>query len=131
MRDFKAGRDINVEGDVYIHDESSQPKLLIQCTNQELFDERIHRKYILANERKGKFKRLTFAWLVSGIVLSVGALWFYANNQDNFASMLLGLGGLAVAFASIKVFEQPTEFEQRQLIALQEIRHILRERGIE
>ena len=131
MRDFKAGRDINVGGDVHIHDESSQPKLLVLCTNEELFDERIHRKSVLAGERKRKFKRLASAWLFSGVVLAGGALWFYANSQANFSSLLLGLGGLAVAFASVKVFEQPTEFEQRQLAALKEIHHILRERGVE
>ncbi len=131
MRDFKAGRDINVGGDVYIRDESSQPKLLVLCTNEELSDERTHRKAVLSGERKRKFKRLTFTWLFSGIVLSAGALWFYANGQSNFSSLLLGFGGLAVAFASVKVFEQPTEFEQRQLAALKEIHHILRERGVE
>ncbi len=86
---------------------------------------------VLSRERKRKFKRLAFAWLVSGIVLAAGALWFYANGQSNFSSLLLGFGGLAVAFASVKVFEQPTEFEQRQLAALKEIHHILRERGVE
>lgn len=131
MRDFKAGRDINVGGDVHIHDESTQPKLFVLCTNEELFDERVHRKSVLAGERKRKFKRLASAWLFSGVVLSGGALWFYANGQANFSSLLLGLGGLAVAFASVKIFEQPTEFEQRQLAALKEIHHILRERGVE
>lgn len=131
MRDFKAGRDINIGGDVHIHDQSTQPKLLVLCTNEELFDERAHRKVVLSDERKRKFKRLAFAWIVSGVVLSAGALWFYVNGQSNFSSLLLGLGGLAVAFASVKVFEQPTEFEQRQLATLKDIRHILRERGVE
>lgn len=131
MRDFKAGRDINVGGDVHIHDESFQPKLLILCSNEELFDERFHRKAVLSGERKRKLKRLAFAWLFSGIVLAAGALWFYVNGQSNLSSLLLGFGGLAVAFTSVKVFEQPTEFEQRQLAALKEIHHILRERGVE
>ncbi|WP_303229460.1 hypothetical protein [Comamonas kerstersii] len=131
MRDFKAGRDINVGGDVYIHDESSQPKFLVHCTSEELLDERIHRKSVLSGERKRKFKRLAFVWLLSGVVLAIGALWFYTNGQPNFSSLLLGFGGLAVAFASVKVFERPNEFEQRQLDALKEIHHILRERGLE
>jgi len=131
MRDFKAGRDINVGGDVHIHDESSHPKLLVLCSNEELVDERVHRKAVLSGERKHKFKRLAFVWLVSGVVLAVGALWFYATGRSNFSSLLLGFGGLAIAFASVKVFEQPTEFEQRQLAALKEIHHILRERGVE
>lgn len=101
MRDFKAGRDINVGGDVHIHDESSQPKLLVLCSNKELFDERVYRKAVLSGERKLKFKHLAFFWLVSGVVLSAGALWFYANGQSNFSFLLLGFGSLAVAFASL------------------------------
>jgi hypothetical protein len=131
MRDFKAGRDINVGGDVHIHDGSTQPKLLVLCSNEELLDERAHRKVVLSGERKRKIKRIAFAWLVSGVVLTAGAVWFYANGQSNFSSLLLGFGSLAVAFASIKVFEQPSDFEQRQLAALKEIHHILRERGAE
>ncbi len=131
MRDFKAGRDIHIGGDVYIHDESLQPKLLVLCTNKELFDERAHRKSVLAAERKRKFKRVASVWVFLGVILAGSAVWFYANGQANFSSLLLGLGGLAVALASVKVFEQPTEFEQRQLGALKEIHHILRERGIE
>jgi hypothetical protein len=42
MRDFKAGRDIQVGGDVHIKTESSQPKYLSMCTNEELMDELNH-----------------------------------------------------------------------------------------
>lgn len=59
------------------------------------------------------------------------ALWFYWHGQDNLAYLLITLGGLASAFAGVKFYEQPTEFEQRQLMALKEIEHILRERGVE
>ena len=51
MRDFTAGRDINVDGDVLIIDQSQEPKLLAQCSNQELLDEETHRKSLLSRER--------------------------------------------------------------------------------
>jgi hypothetical protein len=130
MRDFKAGGDINVGGDINIHDES-QPKLLISCTNGELIEERGHRKKLLGGERKRKVKRLAVAWVIAGVFLSLLALHFYFDGKPELSSLTLGLGGLAVAFASVKVFEQPNEFEVRQVAALKEIHHILRERGIE
>lgn len=131
MRDINAGGDINVGGDVHIHDQSNEHTLLIHCANDVLYAQRKHRKMLLRGEWFRKIKRLAFAWLVVGALLSAGALWFYWQGKTNFSSLLLGVGGIACAFASVKVFEQPTEFEQRQIAALNEIKHILRERGVE
>lgn len=131
MRDFKAGRDINVEGDVHINDNSTQPKLLVICTNEELLEERNHRKVLLSQERKAKWKRLALAWLVVAIGLGVVSIWLYFNGKKDLSSLLLGLGGIVLGIASIKVLEKPNIFEQRQLAALNEIRLILRERGAE
>lgn len=131
MRDFKAGRDIKVGGDIHIKSESPQPKHLSMCTNEELIEELDHRRTLLSNERKRQWKSIAIMWLVCGVALSIVALWFYFKGDPNLSSMILGFGGLAVGFASIKVFEQPSVFEDRQLAALQEIKLILRERGIE
>lgn len=131
MRDFKAGRDINVEGDVHIIDNSSQSKLLVNCSNEVLFDERIHRKSLLRQELKAKWRRLALAWVAVAAMLGIASLWFYSQGNTNLSSLVLGLGGLAGCFASIKVFEKPNQFEQRQIAALDEIRMILRERGEE
>ncbi len=131
MRDFKAGRDINVEGDVHIVDNSVQPKLLVVCTNEELFAERAHRDALLSQERKAKWKRLAVAWAVLGAILGLASLWFYLKGDTNLSSLILGLGGLAVGFASVKALERPNEFEERQIAALREIKMILRERGVE
>jgi hypothetical protein len=129
MRDFKAGRDINVEGDVHINDNSTQPKLFVVCTNEELLEERDHRKALLSQERKAKWKRLALAWLGVAIVLGVASIWLYFDGKKDLSSLLLGLGSFAVGLASIKVLEKPNLFEQRQIAALNEIRLILRERG--
>jgi len=131
VRDFKAGRDINVEGDVHIIDNSTQPKLLVVCTNDELLAERVHRKTLLSQESKAKWKRLATAWVFLAAILGVASLWFYFKGDTNFSSLVLGLGGLAGGFATVKVLEKPNEFEARQIAALNEIKMILRERGAE
>lgn len=130
MRDFKAGRDINVNGDVVINDDSTQiGKLLINCTDEELFHERAHRKSVLWGERKRKLSRLVVAWVFSGLLLTGGAIYLYSVGRTEFSSLLLGLGSIAIGLGSIKVFIEPNEFEQRQYSALKEIEYILRERG--
>ena len=131
MRDFNVGNNLNVNGDLHINDNSNQSKLFIDCSNNELFEERIHRKNLLSSERKSKWKRMAIAWLGIGCVLGIAAIWFYYQGKSNLSSLVLGLGGFGTAFASIKVLEQPTEFEARQMAALNEIRQILRERNIE
>lgn len=131
MRDFKAGRDINVDGDVHIVDNSNQPKFLAVCTNDELIHERAHRNELLRHERKAKWKRLALAWVGIAIMLGSASIWFYFDGKKDLSSLVLGLGGLAVGLASVKVLEKPNNFEQRQIDALYEIRMILRERGAE
>lgn len=131
MRDFRAGRDINVEGDVHIVDNSEQSTLLIACTNEELFAERNHRNELLKQEHKAKWKRLAIAWLVVAVILGLASLWFYFHGNTNLSGLVLGLGGLASGFASVQVLSRPNKFEERQIAALNEIRMILRERGAE
>ena len=130
MRDFSAGRDINVEGDVFIHDESIEiGKLFVNCSNEELIEERTHRKSVLSGERKRKFNRLVVAWVVLGLLLTAVSGYLYFIGQTNLSSFLLGGGGIAISLGSIKVMAEPNDFEIRQQSALKEIAYILRERG--
>ncbi|KVC82466.1 hypothetical protein WL02_02105 [Burkholderia ubonensis] len=131
MRDFNVGGDIVAGGDVHIVDASEQPKFLVSCTTPELRAEREHRKALLSQEQWRKIKVIGLFWLVAGTCLAVSALYFYAIGNTNLASVLIGLGGLAMMAITVKVVDEPTEFEQRQLGALAEIRHILRERCAE
>ena len=130
MRDFKAGRDINVPGVIQVFEAPPQPKLLAVCDNDELVAEREHRQQLLAQERKLKSKRLAIFWLVCVIVIAVAALWLYIQGKTNLSGFILGVGGLGVSFISLNAFEQPTEFEARQSAALKEIQLLLRERGV-
>ena len=131
MRDFNAGGDVNVGGDLNITDNSSQLKPLALCTNDELLEERLCRKKVLGQERKAKWKRLALALVFIAVVLCAVSLFIYLKGDTTLASFVLGGGGAAASFASVKALERPTEFEERQIIALKEIRMILRERGVE
>lgn len=131
MRDFKAGRDINVVGDVYIHDESTQPKPLALCSNKELIAERVWRNKTLSDERNRKWKWLAICWLAVIFVLAGAAIRSYFQGDFQQMSLLLGLGAIGATLMTAKFLEKPTEFEQRQLDALKEIGYLLRERGVE
>jgi hypothetical protein len=130
MRDFKAGGDINVNGNVVIHDESTQVgKFLINCTNDELIEERSHRTSVLWGERKRKLSRLVMVWVFLGLMLTGVAVYLYSIGRSEFSSLVLGGGSIAIGLGSIKLFVEPNEFELRQHAALKEIAYILRERG--
>ena len=132
MSDFNAGRDINVGKNIHIQTETFHPKPLSICTNSELFNERVHRRALLSKERKRKFKLVGFLWVFAVLTISGFALYaYFISDNPNLSSLILGLGGISTLFYSIKLFEQPSEFETRQLAALKEIRLILRERNIE
>src|SRR5262245_59533322 len=100
MRDFTAGRDIKVGRDVYIQEETSQPyKLLSQCTSEELYPEREHRKILLRKEHKRK--------LITGVCLALGAeivvcgvgLWYYLSPSPmlpNIHTLIFSIGTVLV-----------------------------------
>lgn len=130
MRDIKAGRDINVEGDIIVNDQSQEYKLLIHCTNSELLAEKQHRQGILAEERSAKFNRFMSGLGVAATLLFVAGAWYWFQGSTDIFSFLTGGSGFILGLASLKVYEKPTLFEQRQLAALQEIHMLLRERGV-
>jgi hypothetical protein len=130
MRDFNAGRDVNVSGDLVITDNSIQlGKPFVQCTNDELFSERIHRKSLLRGERKRKFQKVVLVWVVLGLALAAFSLVLFYKGKLESSALSLGFAGLAIGLAPIKLIIEPNEFEARQHGALKEIEYILRERG--
>lgn len=132
MRDINAGRDINVEGQVIINDHSSQSqyKLLINCSNEELLEEEPHRKQNLTHERKAKLNRFLGFIGIASLLALAAATWYWINGKMDAFSLVSGAAGLIVGIASLKIWEQPTEFEQRQVDALREIHLLLKERGV-
>lgn len=128
MRDINNG-DINAGRDVIFNDQSSQSKLLVECTNEELIEEERHRASVLSKEksrRRGIFIRF---FVFAGILVLFAVGWARFNGDADLVSFLSGAGGLLLAVANLKAMEKPSAFEARQIAALEEINMILRERG--
>lgn len=130
MRDLKAGRDINVDGDFIINDNSQNHKLLMHCSNDELLAEEPLRRQRLSEERAVKFNRFLSFIAVAASLLFVAGVWGWFHGKMDFFSLTVGGAGFMVGVASLKIYERPTVFEQRQLAALAEINMLLRERGV-
>ena len=130
MRDFKAGCDINVGGDLHVGDQSQEFKPLAQCTNNDLFREREHREALVARERAGRNKKWLILMAVAGVLLFTAGTWYWFHGKNDLFSLLSGAAGVVLALATLRFGDEPTRFERRQLKALDEIRMLLRERGI-
>lgn len=126
MRDFNSG-DIN--GDVTINDNSTEHKLLIHCSNEELIHEEQHRHEILRKEKsRQRSVFLKFA-LFSALMLGAAFVWFQITGSHSIASTILGAIGAISGYVTLTQSSEKTEFENRQIAALNEIHMILRERG--
>lgn len=130
MRDIKAGRDIKVEGDMIVNDQSKQYKLLIHCSNEELIAEEQHRYRVLKGERRAKFNMFMTTLGIAATLLFIASVWYWFHGNIDLFSLLVGGAGFMACLASFKIYEKPSVFEQRQLAALQEIHMLLRERGV-
>jgi len=130
MRDINTGGDVNVQGDFIITDNSQEYKLLIHCNNAELLQEENHRRNILNKEKKSKRNRFIPIWVTAALLLSAAAVWFWMLGKMDIFSLLSGAAGIIIGLASLKTYEKPNSFEQRQHDALREIHDILRDRGV-
>jgi len=133
MDDFKAGRDIKVDGDVNINNGSNDEyKLLLECTNDELHEERVHRTGVLKDEIKRKRKHILSLLKVALIVIVIIAAWYQLVGEIDLVMMIVaGMGVFLPIASAIKLSDRQTVFEIRQINALNEIAMLLRERGAE
>ncbi|PZS51088.1 hypothetical protein [Stenotrophomonas maltophilia] len=127
MRDFKSG---DIHGDVNINDGSSTPyKLLIHCSATELLDEERYRRSLLDREQATRWGRVYKLLGVAVLAGLVAAVWLFLEGRMDAVTLVLGLFALVVGYAAVKGSTIRTDFEQRQIDALQEIHTLLRERG--
>lgn len=129
MRDFKSG---DIHGDVTINDSSrvTEYKLLVHCNNDELLGEEEHRRKILRKERSRKGK-IFFRFICLAVsLLLIAAVWFYFKGELDDVTVFIGGAGVAVGIATLQRSDNKSQFERRQIDALNEINHILRERGV-
>ena len=128
MRDVRTG-DISAGRDVVISDQSDQPKLLVQCTNEELLEEEQHRRRILRKEESRRLRFHVPIFVVAGLLFLVAVVSFHVQGGLNMVNFLFAAGSIGLVSINVKVMEQPSVFQIRQRVALEEINMILRERG--
>ncbi len=76
-------------------------------------------------------KPIEVTFLFIAALLCVAAyIWYQINGSYDMASIALGGAGVMIGFATIQQSGRQTEFEQRQIAALNEIQMLLRERGV-
>ena len=129
MRDFNSA---DIHGDVQINDNSNNTKykLLIHCTPEELIQEESHRRALLSDERSRK-NRTNFRFFGFAIFLfSIAFFWYLIQGEIDIASLVIGMASVFVAVKTLHAADTPTDFEKRQLLTLQEISTLLRERGV-
>lgn len=129
MRDFNSG---NIQGDVIINDNSNTSIYipLYQCSNEELVVESHHRKHLLLKERSRKREEFIRFLSISVFLMIIAAGFYWYKGSIDIASLLIGIASIIIGIRSVRSMEIPTEFEKRQLAALNEINNLLRERDV-
>ncbi|OOR99329.1 hypothetical protein B0187_06120 [Haemophilus paracuniculus] len=122
-------------GDIIIQENNNTNigKLYIQCTDEELFEEREFRQNQLKKESQRRKKEKEPCVIFSIIILLLAAIYGYYKdpNFSNFVNWIYTFPGAIFSLLSIRAYLTPNQYEQKHLKALNEIRDILRERGVE
>ena len=130
MKDFNNNGNIDK---VVINDHSNTNihKPLSQCTIEELQHEYKHRQNLLDNEIKQKKQKSRNVSLFIAFIATAFAIWNYFNGHAEFSKFIIAIGGfIAPIFLYFQSLERQSEFEVRQIKALNEITYLLRERGL-
>lgn len=131
MRDFKS-RDINVNGDFNVTDNSHQEhKLLIHCSSEELLRERPFREENVRIEQRRKTRRLypLYSFVLLGILVAAGCAVIY--GLQDWATVIIGGGSLMLGYLSLKATIEPNSFQIEEQDAVRQISKILRQRRVE
>ena len=102
MHDFTVGGDIRAGGDVRIDIRSNQPNSLDQCTKEDLYAKRQHRKQRLAREKKRKIKWCSFICLGIGVIFGSLGVWYYMSGNTTLSGLILGLVSIGLTLFSIE-----------------------------
>lgn len=133
MRDFMNSGDMKVNGNLIINDHSQNDvgKLLINCTSDELIQERPFRQENLQLERKRKTKKAFPFLSFAVIIFIIASVWGKICGDPDLISFSLGIASLLIGIASIKYVVEPNAFEIREKFAVREINLILKSRRVE
>jgi len=132
MRDFTNGGDITAGGDININDNSKNDhKWYVNCSSEELIEDRPFRQENIKLEQERKVKRFTpFYWL-SAFLFICAAVWAVVEGKQNLVSIVMGAGSFFVGYMSIKLTIAPNSFQVEEKNAVDEINKILRQRRVE
>ncbi|QIM66586.1 hypothetical protein A4G16_03980 [Mannheimia granulomatis] len=121
-------------GDIIIQENNiNVGKPLVQCSNEELVDERKFRNQRLLIERdRRKTEKKPFV-IISIAVLILGFIYgcYKVGNLSDILTWLYAIPGAIFSIVSFQNYSTPNQFEQKHQQALREIADILRERGKE
>jgi D-alanyl-lipoteichoic acid acyltransferase DltB (MBOAT superfamily) len=130
MRDFKAGRDINVGGNVNISTSNSYENY----TNEELFNTMNKRRQIYRKELKNKAISSFFILIILAVIFSFSTNYVIYNYlpmfKDSAQSFVMLFGVLAPIAISFQNFTCVGDVEKNQIEEMRKMRIILRERGL-
>ena len=132
MRDFNNRGEINVNGDFNVTDNyQNEHKLLINCSSEELIQERPFRQENIKIEQSRKIKRLKPFYGLSVVLFVSAALWAAYNGQTDLVSIAMGAASLFIGFQSLKATIEPNAFQIEEQNAVNEINKLLKQRRVE
>ncbi len=128
MKDFNNNGNIDK---IVINDHSNTNiyKPLSQYNIDKLQHEYKHRQNLLNSEIKQKKRRYRNAALFIAFVATAFAIWNYFNGYTELSKFIIAIGGfIAPIWIYLQSYKRQSEFEIRQIKALNEIAYLLRER---
>jgi len=131
MRDFNigdlsAGRDIN-----FIENSNIEHKLLVNCSTDELLQERPFRLENIAIEQGKKVRRLIPLYAVVAVLVVTSSFLAMTKGRGDLLTFLIGSGSLFLGFLSLKATLEPNQFQAIERAAVSEINQILKQRRVE
>lgn len=132
MRDLKVEGDLTIggnfiEGGYY----ENSPRLLVQCSNEQLLNERPFRKENVRLEQKKKVARLKPLYFLSTLLFTSAAVLAWWNGKADLMTLMLGLPSIIISMGALKATLEPNAFQRQELRAVAEINLILRQRRVE
>lgn len=132
MRDFNNNGGLNVHGDFNLNDNStSQHKLLINCTNEELLLERPFRLENIKIEQSEKVRKLIPFYIVALLLLAVAIISSAFFENSDLISMFSGLGSLLIGSMTLRNTFEHNEFQKEEMNTVKLINKILKQRRAE
>ena len=132
LRDFNIGRDINVNGNFNILDNSiNDSKLLINCTNVELRDEMKYREDNIKLEQSRKIKRHKPYYLMVAILFIISAFISAYYGLTDLITLSIGIPTMICGVMSLNSTLKDNFFQIANKQEIKEIKHILLCRRVE